>query len=161
MYCFLYISHGADKENLFNNQELLHLGIIPLFSWPQRLIHGVILQGETRCWSPFWLKSELLVNTLGGRKHWKTYTMPQWSSFVFFFFFFFFRSTLEWLSNEGHIYSTIDDDHFRSTDSYWEDLGPLPLFTCCSNTCNHKIMTDYSCLAQIAEIQKHYASILK
>ncbi|RMX42729.1 hypothetical protein pdam_00018968 [Pocillopora damicornis] len=28
------------------------------------------------------------------------------------------RSTLEWLSNEGHIYSTIDDDHFRSTDSY-------------------------------------------
>ena len=39
--------------------------------------------------------------------------------FVFvenFFFFFFFRSTLEWLSNEGHIYSTIDDDHYKSTD---------------------------------------------
>ena len=30
--------------------------------------------------------------------------------------FFFFRSTLEWLSNEGHIYSTIDDDHYKSTD---------------------------------------------
>ena len=29
---FLYISQGSDKENLFNNQELLHLGIIPLFS---------------------------------------------------------------------------------------------------------------------------------
>lgn len=28
------------------------------------------------------------------------------------------RSTLEFLSNEGHIYSTIDDDHFKSTDSY-------------------------------------------
>ncbi|KAM7446311.1 DNA-directed RNA polymerase I subunit rpa2 [Porites harrisoni] len=26
------------------------------------------------------------------------------------------RSTLEWLSNEGHIYSTIDDDHYKSTD---------------------------------------------
>ncbi len=30
----------------------------------------------------------------------------------------FFRSTLEFLSNEGHIYSTIDDDHYKSTDSY-------------------------------------------
>ncbi|XP_068679125.1 replication protein A 32 kDa subunit-A-like [Montipora foliosa] len=28
------------------------------------------------------------------------------------------RSTLEFLSNEGHIYSTIDDDHYKSTDSY-------------------------------------------
>jgi len=28
------------------------------------------------------------------------------------------RSTLEFLSNEGHIYSTTDDDHFKSTDSY-------------------------------------------
>lgn len=25
------------------------------------------------------------------------------------------RTAIEWLSNEGHIYSTIDDDHFRST----------------------------------------------
>merc|ERR1712070_110582 len=25
------------------------------------------------------------------------------------------RDTIEWLSNEGHVYSTIDDDHFRST----------------------------------------------
>ena len=24
---------------------------------------------------------------------------------------------VSFLSNEGHIYSTIDDDHFRSTDS--------------------------------------------
>ncbi|XP_065667311.1 replication protein A 32 kDa subunit isoform X2 [Hydra vulgaris] len=27
------------------------------------------------------------------------------------------RNSLEWLSNEGHIYSTIDDDHFRSTSN--------------------------------------------
>ena len=27
------------------------------------------------------------------------------------------RETIEWLSNEGHVYSTIDDDHFKSTDS--------------------------------------------
>lgn len=25
MYCFLYISQGADEENLFNNQELIAL----------------------------------------------------------------------------------------------------------------------------------------
>nr|XP_002740859.2 PREDICTED: replication protein A 32 kDa subunit-like [Saccoglossus kowalevskii] len=27
------------------------------------------------------------------------------------------RNAVEFLSNEGHIYSTIDDDHFKSTDS--------------------------------------------
>lgn len=27
------------------------------------------------------------------------------------------RGCIEWLSNEGHIYSTIDDDHYRSTSS--------------------------------------------
>jgi len=27
------------------------------------------------------------------------------------------RNCIEWLSNEGHIYSTIDDDHYRSTSS--------------------------------------------
>jgi len=27
------------------------------------------------------------------------------------------RSCIEWLSNEGHIYSTVDDDHYRSTSS--------------------------------------------
>lgn len=27
------------------------------------------------------------------------------------------RNALEWLSGEGHVYSTIDDDHFKSTDS--------------------------------------------
>ena len=26
------------------------------------------------------------------------------------------REIIEWLSNEGHVYSTIDDDHFKSTD---------------------------------------------
>ena len=29
---FYTFSQDADKENLFNNQELLHLGIFPLFS---------------------------------------------------------------------------------------------------------------------------------
>jgi len=27
------------------------------------------------------------------------------------------REAIEWLSTEGHVYSTIDDDHFKSTDS--------------------------------------------
>lgn len=27
------------------------------------------------------------------------------------------RNCIEWLSNEGHIYSTVDDDHYRSTSS--------------------------------------------
>ena len=28
-----------------------------------------------------------------------------------------FRDAIEFLSGEGHIYSTIDDEHFKSTDS--------------------------------------------
>lgn len=27
------------------------------------------------------------------------------------------REVIDWLSSEGHVYSTIDDDHFKSTDS--------------------------------------------
>ena len=30
--------------------------------------------------------------------------------------FLFFRASVEFLCNEGHIYSTIDDEHFKSTD---------------------------------------------
>ena len=26
------------------------------------------------------------------------------------------KEAIEWLSSEGHVYSTIDDDHFKSTD---------------------------------------------
>ena len=26
------------------------------------------------------------------------------------------RGAIEWLSDEGHIYSTIDDDHFKALD---------------------------------------------
>ena len=32
-------------------------------------------------------------------------------------FFFFSRQAVDFLSNEGHIYSTVDDDHFKSTDA--------------------------------------------
>ena len=31
--------------------------------------------------------------------------------------FLFFRAAVEFLCNEGHIYSTIDDEHFKSTDT--------------------------------------------
>lgn len=27
------------------------------------------------------------------------------------------RQAVDFLSNEGHIYSTVDDDHFKSTDA--------------------------------------------
>ena len=30
---------------------------------------------------------------------------------------FIFRDAIEFLSSEGHIYSTIDDDHYKATDS--------------------------------------------
>lgn len=30
-----------------------------------------------------------------------------------------FREAVEFLSSEGHIYSTIDDDHYKATDSMW------------------------------------------
>ncbi len=29
----------------------------------------------------------------------------------------YFREAVEFLSSEGHIYSTIDDEHYKSTDS--------------------------------------------
>ena len=28
-----------------------------------------------------------------------------------------YRDAIEFLSGEGHIYSTVDDDHFKATDS--------------------------------------------
>ena len=43
---FLYISYGADKENLFNNQELLLLVVISFILVPLIFDSGVILQGE-------------------------------------------------------------------------------------------------------------------
>ena len=46
---FLYISYGADKENLFNNQELLLLVVISFILVPLIFDSGVILQGEIRC----------------------------------------------------------------------------------------------------------------
>ena len=35
----------------------------------------------------------------------------------------FSRTAVEFLSNEGHVYSTIDDDHFRSTNDWCDDLN--------------------------------------
>ena len=46
---FLYISYGADKENLFNNQELLLLVVISFILVPLIFDSGVILQEEIRC----------------------------------------------------------------------------------------------------------------
>lgn len=31
---------------------------------------------------------------------------------------FVFRTILEWMCGEGHIYSTIDEEHFRATDAF-------------------------------------------
>ena len=33
--------------------------------------------------------------------------------------FFHFRNALDFLCNEGHIYSTIDDEHYKSTEDYF------------------------------------------
>ena len=46
---FLYISYGADKENLFNNQELLLLVVISFILVPLIFDSGGILQEEIRC----------------------------------------------------------------------------------------------------------------
>ena len=39
-YCSLYISLGADKENLFNNQSFFSWWSFTLFLWPYFLIQG-------------------------------------------------------------------------------------------------------------------------
>lgn len=36
---------------------------------------------------------------------------------------FYFRKILDDLGAEGHVYSTVDDDHFKSTD--WNDLSTV------------------------------------
>ena len=42
-YCFLYISKGADKKNLFTNQELVSLVIISLILMTLMCDSGMIL----------------------------------------------------------------------------------------------------------------------
>ena len=46
---FLYISYGIDKENLFNNQELLWLVTISFILMALMCDSGMILKGEIRC----------------------------------------------------------------------------------------------------------------
>ena len=45
----LYISLGADKENFFNNQELLYLVIISFILVTLMCDSGVKMQGEIKC----------------------------------------------------------------------------------------------------------------
>ena len=51
LYCSPHISYGADKENLFNNRELLKLVIISFILMILVNDLAVLLQGEIRCWS--------------------------------------------------------------------------------------------------------------
>ena len=48
-FCFLYISYGSDKENLFNNQERLLLVIISFILKTLVFYSVVILRGEMKC----------------------------------------------------------------------------------------------------------------
>ena len=47
----LYISFGADKENLCNNQELCYLVTISFILMTVMCDSGVMMLGEIRCWS--------------------------------------------------------------------------------------------------------------
>ena len=46
LHTVLYVSYGTDKENLFNNQQLLLLVIISLILVTSMFVFGVILMGE-------------------------------------------------------------------------------------------------------------------
>ena len=48
-FCFLCISYGSDKENLFNNQERLLLVIISFILKTLVFYSVVILRGEMKC----------------------------------------------------------------------------------------------------------------
>ena len=48
-FCFLYISYGSDKNNLFNNQERLLLVIISFILKTLVFYSVVILRGEMKC----------------------------------------------------------------------------------------------------------------
>ena len=50
-YHSLYISYGADKENLFCNHEFLQLVIIFFILLTLMFDSGVMLWGEIKCWS--------------------------------------------------------------------------------------------------------------
>ena len=49
LYCSLYISHGTDKEKLFNNQSICNLVIISFILMILLFDSGGILLGEIRC----------------------------------------------------------------------------------------------------------------
>ena len=52
----IYNSLGADKENLFINQENFKLVIISFILMTLLCDTGIILLGEIRCWSPSGVK---------------------------------------------------------------------------------------------------------
>ena len=51
LHTILYISKGADEENLFNNQEFHELVIISFILMTLMFDSGVIFYGEIRCLS--------------------------------------------------------------------------------------------------------------
>uniref|UniRef100_A0A8C5NUD6 Replication protein A 32 kDa subunit n=1 Tax=Jaculus jaculus TaxID=51337 RepID=A0A8C5NUD6_JACJA len=55
------------------------------------------------------------------------------------------KQAVDFLSNEGHIYSTVDDDLFKSTDAEYLDLTGYP--RCFSWTCFHNLLSLAMCLA--------------
>ena len=59
-----YISHGADKENLSNNQELHYLVFISIILKTLTKDSAGILRGEISCWSLLWvIKRVMLIKT--------------------------------------------------------------------------------------------------
>ena len=58
-----------------------------------------------------------------------------------------FRDAIEFLSSEGHIYSTIDDEHYKPTDSWDVTVSHLhrdPISCLCQIPCSHLMLCSRS-----------------